>query len=173
MTTTQGDGSKMTGLVPIDFTGRCRAGFDWSHTLTKVELKTLGQVRCCNQGRLKEVQRAKYMLKASYTVEGTRGLMKEGGSRAVQPLQTAVEGMGGRMEVLLLYLGRAGRSRDRRRPDLVTITALSWRSMQQVAFRVSTSVLVTPEQIDEAAKKSVSYAPRSLARSHREAVGAA
>jgi len=100
---------------------------------------------------------AKYMLKASYTVEGTRGLMKEGGSSRRAAVQKAVEGMGGRMECFYYTLGEPDAFVIVDVPDLVTITALSLAVNATGGAQLSTSVLVTPEQIDEAAKKSVSY----------------
>ena len=48
---------------------------------------------------------AKYMMKATNTVEGTKGLLKDGGSARRAAVQKAVEGLGGRMECFYFTLG--------------------------------------------------------------------
>ena len=100
---------------------------------------------------------AKYMLKASYTIDGTKGLIKEGGSARRAAVQKTIEGLGGRLECFYYSFGE---------PDTFAIVArrdkhrgLSLAINAAGAAHVSTSVLLTPEQIDEAVKKSVSYRP--------------
>ena len=50
---------------------------------------------------------AKYLIKASYTIEGTKGLLKEGGSSRKAALQKAVEGLGGKLETFYYTFGEA------------------------------------------------------------------
>ncbi|MBI3917141.1 MAG: GYD domain-containing protein [Betaproteobacteria bacterium] len=100
---------------------------------------------------------AKFMLKASYTVEGTKGLMKEGGSSRRAAVQKTLEGLGGRLESFYYTMGDADAFAIVDVPDVVTAAALSLAINATGAAQVSTTVLLTPEQIDEAAKKSVSY----------------
>lgn len=100
---------------------------------------------------------AKYMLKASYTVEGTKGLIKEGGSARRAAVQKMIEGLGGRVECFYYTFGEPDAFAIVDVPDTVTITAVSLAINATGGAHVSTTVLLTPEQIDEAAKKSVSY----------------
>jgi uncharacterized protein with GYD domain len=100
---------------------------------------------------------AKYMMKASYTVDGTKGLIKEGGSARRAAVQKMIEGLGGRVECFYYTFGEADAFAIVDVPDSVTITAASLAINATGAAHLSTTVLLTPEQVDEAIKKSVSY----------------
>jgi uncharacterized protein with GYD domain len=100
---------------------------------------------------------AKYMLSASYTVEGTKGLIKDGGSGRRAAVQKAIEGLGGRLECFYYTLGEPDAFAIVDVPDAVTIAAASLAINATGGARVTTKVLLTPEQIDEATKKSVGY----------------
>lgn len=100
---------------------------------------------------------AKYMMKASYTVDGTKGLMKDGGSARRAAVQKMIEGLGGTLECFYYTFGEPDAFAIVDVPDAVTIAAASLAINATGGARVSTTVLLTPEQIDEAAKKSVSY----------------
>ena len=102
---------------------------------------------------------AKYMLKASYTVEGTKGVMKEGGSSRRAAVQKMIEGLGGRLECFYFTFGEPDAFAIVEVPDTVTIVAVSLAINATGGAHVSTTVLLTPEEIDQAAKKSVSYRP--------------
>jgi uncharacterized protein with GYD domain len=102
---------------------------------------------------------AKYMLNASYTVDGTKGLIKEGGSARRAAVQKAIEGLGGRLECFYYTLGEPDAFAIVDVPDVVNIAAVSLAINSTGGAHVSTTVLLTPEQIDEAAKKSVGYRP--------------
>ena len=49
----------------------------------------------------------KFLVKASYTAEGARGLLKEGGSARRATVQKAVEGLGGKLEAFYYAFGEA------------------------------------------------------------------
>ena len=100
---------------------------------------------------------AKYMLKALYTVDGTKGLIKEGGSARRAAVQKTIEGLGGRLECFYYTLGEPDAFAIVDVPDTVNIAAASLAINATGGARVSTTVLLTPEQIDEAPKKSVGY----------------
>jgi uncharacterized protein with GYD domain len=99
------------------------------------------------------------MLNASYTVDGTKGLIKEGGSARRAAVQKAIEGLGGRLECFYYTLGEPDAFAIVDVPDVVNIAAVSLAINATGGAHVSTTVLLTPEQIDEAAKKSVGYRP--------------
>jgi uncharacterized protein with GYD domain len=100
---------------------------------------------------------AKYMLNASYSVEGTKGLIKDGGSARRAAVQKTIEGVGGRLECFYYTLGEPDAFAIVDVPDAVTIAAVSLAINATGGAHVTTTVLLTPEQIDEAAKKTVSY----------------
>ena len=100
---------------------------------------------------------AKFMLNASYSVEGTKGLIKDGGSARRAAVQKTIEGVGGRLECFYYTLGEPDAFAIVEVPDAVTIAAVSLAINATGGAHVATTVLLTPEQIDEAAKKTVSY----------------
>ena len=97
----------------------------------------------------------KYMFQASYTTEGLKGLFKDGGSKRREALDHAVEGMGGH--------GNRNGADDvfgiADMPDNVSTAALALVINASGAANVRTVVLLTPEEIDEATKKSIDYRP--------------
>jgi uncharacterized protein with GYD domain len=102
---------------------------------------------------------AKYMLKGSYTTDGTKGLIKEGGSARRAAVQKMIEGLGGRLECFYYSFGEPDAFAIVDVPDVVSVAAMSLAINATGGAHLSTTVLLTPEQIDEAAKKSVTYRP--------------
>src|SRR5262245_35408270 len=100
---------------------------------------------------------AKFMMKASYTAEGTKGLLKDGGTARRAAVQKMIEGLGGRVECFYFTFGDPDAFAIVDVPDSVTITAASLAVNATGGARVSTTVLLTAEQVDEALKKKVSY----------------
>ncbi len=47
----------------------------------------------------------KYLLQVSYTAEGAKGLLKEGGSKRRSAARTFIESLGGKLEVLYYAFG--------------------------------------------------------------------
>ena len=54
----------------------------------------------------------KYLLKASYTAEGLRGLQRDKASGRKATVTQAVEGLGGKIESFYYTFGRRGRDCD-------------------------------------------------------------
>ncbi len=100
---------------------------------------------------------AKYLLEASYTAEGTRGVVKKGGSRRRELVEEMVKKVDGRMEAFYYAFGPADVYVIIDVPDAVSAAAISLAINQSGAAQVRTHVLMTPEEIDKAAKRSVSY----------------
>lgn len=57
---------------------------------------------------------AKYLLKASYTPDGTKGLLKEGGSSRKAAVQNAISGLGGKLESFYYAFGEPRSAKNRR-----------------------------------------------------------
>src|SRR2546426_2495124 len=99
----------------------------------------------------------KYLIKASYTVEGTKGLLKEGGSGRRAMVQEMVGRIGGKLEAFYFAFGDADAYVIADLPDAATAVALSLAVNASGAVGLSTIPLLTPEEVDAAAKKSVGY----------------
>jgi len=100
---------------------------------------------------------SKFMLKASYNSDGVRGLIKEGGSKRRAVVQKMVEGMGGKLEAFYYAWGADDAFIIADLPDEKAAIALSLAVNASGAVRLTTIPLITPEEIDAAAKKTVKY----------------
>jgi uncharacterized protein with GYD domain len=99
----------------------------------------------------------KFMIKASYAAEGVRGLVKEGGTGRRAAVQKVIEGIGGKVEAFYFAYGEADAFVIADVPDAVTGIAVSLAVNASGLVHVSTIPLITPEEMDAASKKSVSY----------------
>ena len=102
---------------------------------------------------------AKFLIKVAYTAEGTRGLMKEGGTSRRAAIQKLIEDRGGRLEAFYFAYGEDDALLIVDVPDSSTGLALTLAVNASGAARLSTVPLLTPEDVDAAAKISVSYRP--------------
>ena len=100
---------------------------------------------------------AKYLIKASYTVEGTKGLLKEGGSSRRAAVAQMVQALGGKLEAFYYAFGEPDVFAIVDVPDATSAAAMSLVINSKGAAQVSTTPLITPEEIDAACKKSVAY----------------
>jgi len=102
---------------------------------------------------------AKFLMKTSFTPEGAKGLVKEGGSGRRASIQKLIEGLGGKVEAFYFAYGEHDAYAIADLPDTATVVALSLAVNASGAVRLSTVPLITPEEMDAAAKKSVGYRP--------------
>jgi len=101
----------------------------------------------------------KYLIEAAYTLEGTRGIMKSGGTARREAVQQAVESVGGRFEVQYFALGEHDAFVIADLPDHVSAAAISLAVTATGAARTKTTALLTPAEVDQAVKKTVKYEP--------------
>ena len=102
----------------------------------------------------------KYLISASYSSDGVKGLLAEGGTKRRETLQKLVTGMGGKMESFYFAFGSDDAYAIVDLPDHATMTALSLGFASSGSFsNVNTTVLITPEEVDEATQKTVNYTP--------------
>ena len=99
----------------------------------------------------------KYLLEASYTAEGTKGLQREGGSSRRKKIEETVKELHGKLEAFYYAFGTSDVFLIVDVPDAVTAAALSLAVNQSGAVHLITHVLMTPEEMDQASKKSVNY----------------
>ena len=100
---------------------------------------------------------AKYLLSVSYNPEGAKGLLKDGGTKRKQVAEQAIKSAGGKLDLFYFAFGAhdatcRGRADHQHRAADIAINASG-------AVRSSTTVLITPEEIDQAVKKGVTYHP--------------
>ena len=100
---------------------------------------------------------AKYMVTGSYTAEGLKGLLKEGGSGRRKAVETAVKSMGGHLEAYYFSFGDNDVVTIVDVPDNVTAAALAIGISSTGTVGTKTTVLLTAEEIDQAAKKTLSF----------------
>ena len=101
----------------------------------------------------------KFLLKASYTSSGVKGVMKDGGTGRREAVQKLIEGAGGKMEAFYFAFGEADVYVIADLPDNVTAAALSAAVNSVGAVELGTVALLTPDEIDQAVKKAVDYRP--------------
>jgi uncharacterized protein with GYD domain len=101
----------------------------------------------------------KYMIQASYAGEGLKGLLKEGGTKRQETVAQAIEGMGGKLETFYYAFGDFDVFGIADMPDNVSSVAFSMMINASGAVNAKTVVLLTPEEIDQATKKTVDYRP--------------
>jgi uncharacterized protein with GYD domain len=100
---------------------------------------------------------AKYLLTASYTAEGAKGLLKDGGSARRAAAEQAIKSTGGKLEAFYFAFGEHDAYVIIDAPDNASIVAASLAINASGAVKTKTTVLLTPEDIDQATKKGVTY----------------
>lgn len=101
----------------------------------------------------------KYLAHASYTLEGLKGLLKDGGSKRREVVEQLFKGLGGKLEAFYYAFGDDDVFVIFDLPDNVSATAASLVINATGAAKVKITVLLTPEEIDQATKTSVNYRP--------------
>ncbi|TMJ02987.1 MAG: GYD domain-containing protein [Bacillati bacterium ANGP1] len=101
----------------------------------------------------------KYFFQGSYSVEGIRGLQKDGGSKRRAAAQQAAQSVGGKLDDFYFALGTDDVVGIIDLPDNASAAAVSLVINAAGAFKFKTTVLLTPEEMDQATKKSVTYTP--------------
>src|SRR3954451_5848211 len=102
---------------------------------------------------------AKYLVEASYTVEGVKGVQSAGGSSRRDAIAALAESVGGQLESFYFAFGERDVYTVVDLPDNEAATAIALTVNASGAVTVRTSVLLTPEEVDAAAQRSVDYRP--------------
>ncbi len=99
----------------------------------------------------------KYLVQANYVGEGLKGLLKEGGTSRRDEVEKAIKSVGGTLEAFYYAFGETDAYIIAEAPDNVSAAALGLMVNASGAVTSKTTVLLTPQEIDEAAKKMPSY----------------
>ena len=101
----------------------------------------------------------KYLIEASYTLEGIKGFQKDGGSKRREAVEATFKSLGGKLEALYFAFGDPDVVVIMDAPDNVSAAAASVAINATGAVRLKTIVLLSPEEMDAAVKKTVNYRP--------------
>ncbi len=104
---------------------------------------------------------AKYLIKASYNAEGTKGLLKDGGSNREDVAAKLIEDMGGTLESFYFAFGDHDAYVTADIPDEISAAAIGLRINASGLVNISTTALLTPEQVDAACDKGTTLAYRA------------
>ena len=101
----------------------------------------------------------KYLIQANYVSEGIKGLIKEGGSSRRAAVKKLFASVGAKLESFYYAFGDTDVFIIADVPDNVSTAALSLTVSASGVATSRVTVLLTAEEIDAAAKKTVSYRP--------------
>jgi uncharacterized protein with GYD domain len=102
---------------------------------------------------------AKYMVTASYTRDGLKGVIAKGGSARRDAVDKLVSDLGGRMESFHFGFGDHDAYVIVDLPDNIGAAAIAMAVGASGGAVVHTTVLLTPEEVDRAAQTTVNYLP--------------
>jgi uncharacterized protein with GYD domain len=99
----------------------------------------------------------KYLFIGSYTAEGAKGLLKDGGTKRRQVAEAAMKSVGATLEAMYFAFGENDIYAIIDAPDNVSLAAASLAISAAGGVQSKTIVLLTPEEIDRATKKTTTY----------------
>ena len=103
---------------------------------------------------------AKYLLKVSYSADGLKGVMKEGGTNRVKAVERALAGVGGSLESFYFAFGQDDVYVIADVPDHASAMAMAATVGSSGAIgSYETVVLLSPAEVDKAMNLTVDYAP--------------
>jgi uncharacterized protein with GYD domain len=100
---------------------------------------------------------AKYLITGSYTTQGVKGVLAEGGSGRVAAVRDLVETLGGTLESMYFAFGSDDWYITVDLPSNAASAAATLTVAATGSINPRTVVLLTPEELDEASKMSPSY----------------
>ncbi len=101
---------------------------------------------------------ARYLFQGSYSADGVKGVLKEGGSGRRAAVETAIKSLGGKLEAFYFAFGETDVYVMVDGIDNATAAAFVMGvASTGTLSSVKTTVLLTPEEIDQAAKKTMAF----------------
>lgn len=101
----------------------------------------------------------KYLFEVDYSAEGTKGLLKDGGTKRRAVVEKSVKSLGGKVEAFYFTFGIRDAIVIVDLPDNVSAAAMSLAVSASGSVAFKTTPLITAAEIDRAAKKKVGYRP--------------
>jgi uncharacterized protein with GYD domain len=106
---------------------------------------------------------SKYLIQASYTAEGTKGLVRDGGSKRRTVVEEMIRKSGGTLESFYFAFGEADVYIICDIPDATSAAAISLAVNASGSVDLKTVPLLSVEEIDQAVKKQVGYSGPGMA----------
>ena len=100
-----------------------------------------------------------YLIQGSYSQQGLKGMLQEGGSKRREAAEQIIKGVGGRLEGYYYAFGSDDFVIIAELPSNVDAAGLSFAVNASGAVHSRMTVLITPEEADEAANrmKTINY----------------
>ena len=99
----------------------------------------------------------KYLIQANYVGDGIKGLLKEGGSSRRAAVEKLIKSVGGTVEAFYFAFGDTDVYVIADMPDNASMAAVALMVAASGVINLKTTVLMTPEELDNAAKKTPVY----------------
>jgi uncharacterized protein with GYD domain len=99
----------------------------------------------------------KFLYRVSYTHDGVKGLLKEGGTGRRAAVNQLTKSLGGKLESFYYALGQDDLYLVADFPDATTAAAVSLTVTASGAVNVATIPLLSVEEVDAACKKTPQY----------------
>ena len=99
----------------------------------------------------------KFLIKATYTPTGVAALHKVGGTNRKQAIETMVAGMGGTVEVFYYSASELDVYVILELPNSITAAAMALAINASGLVSISSTMLFTAEEIDQASRMSFDY----------------
>ena len=100
---------------------------------------------------------AAFMVQFSYTEQGAKGLIKEGGSKRREAVEKLINSLGGKLVAYYFAFGDYDGIAIVEGLDNVDTAAAALIVGASGAVKTKTTVLLTPEEVDKATQKSGNY----------------
>jgi uncharacterized protein with GYD domain len=101
----------------------------------------------------------KYLIEGSYTLEGVKGVQSAGGTSRRDAVAKLAESVGGQLESFYFAFGDQDVYAIVDLPDNESAAAVALTAIAAGGVALRTVVLLTPEEVDAAANRSVEYRP--------------
>ena len=102
---------------------------------------------------------AKYLVIFKYTQEGLKGLFAEGGTKRREVTEQLVHSLGGKLEAYYYTFGKEDGFAIVDLPNNSTAATASLVVSESGAVSTRVTVLLTPDEIDQAVKRKAEYRP--------------
>lgn len=99
----------------------------------------------------------KYLFRSTYTTDGVRGLLDEGGSSRVRESERFLASLGGRLESFHFAFGGTDTYIIAELPDNAAAAAVCLTAAASGSVGSETVVLLTPDEIDRAVQQKVGF----------------
>jgi uncharacterized protein with GYD domain len=100
---------------------------------------------------------SKYLFRVKLTVDGLKGILKEGATARREVVERMIQSLGGRVESMYWAFGDDDIYLTVDLPSNTSAAAMGLVTSAAGGVRTSTVVLLAPEEIDEAVRQKVEY----------------